>query len=140
MKHVIEIFGKPFAKQRPRMAKTGHVYTPKETVSFERVVGQIASEKIKDPLRGPVKLTVIAFFKIPKSWSKVKKADALKTLYHTSRPDYDNVLKAIADGLNRVAYVDDSQVAKAICVKLWTENDPKTRVIIENLSQEGTDE
>lgn len=116
--------GKPFAKQRPKaavIAGRARVYTPKQTVSFERQVAEIARPVFPAPLEGPVKLRVVAVFQIPKSWTKKKKEDAARDggAFHTQRPDGDNILKAIKDGLNRIAWVDDSQVADVRCVKRW---------------------
>lgn len=114
----LTIPGKPFAKQRARATRMGRVYTPKETVSFERTVGQIAMQHFPAPITGPVRLTVIATFAPPASWSK-KKTAALIWQPHTQRPDLDNCLKAIADGLNRIAWADDGQVAEVVAKKLW---------------------
>lgn len=116
--------GKPFAKQRPKatmVAGRARVYTPKQTVSFERQVAEIARPVFPAPLEGPVKLRVVAVFQIPKSWTKKKKTEAAQNggAFHVQRPDGDNILKAIKDGLNRIAWVDDSQVADVRCVKRW---------------------
>ncbi|WP_108482277.1 RusA family crossover junction endodeoxyribonuclease [Oceaniglobus ichthyenteri] len=113
--------GKPFGKQRARAtARCGfaRMYTPKETVSFERQVGQIALPYFPAPLSGPVKIVVTATFVPAKSWSK-KKTAAFLGRYHTQKPDGDNCLKAVKDGLNRIAWSDDSQVADARVVKVW---------------------
>ena len=110
--------GKPFAKQRARATRMGRVYTPKETVSFERTVGQIAMQHFTAPITGPVRLTIIATFAPPASWSKSKTA-ALIWQPHTQRPDIDNCVKAVADGLNRIAWADDGQVAEIVAKKLW---------------------
>lgn len=110
--------GKPFAKQRPRATRMGRVYTPSETVSFERTVGMIANPHFPKPIDGPVRLTVIATFAPPASWSK-KKASAFLHRPHTQRPDIDNCVKAIADGLNRIAWADDGQVAEIVARKVW---------------------
>lgn len=113
--------GKPFGKQRPKataVAGRARVYTPKETVSFERTVAEIARPSFPAPIEGPVKLRVVAVFEIPKSWTKKRKAEAVNG-FHTQKPDADNVLKAIKDGLNRIAWADDSQVADERCVKRW---------------------
>lgn len=121
-----EIPGKPFAKQRHRSTKRGNSYTPKETVSFERTVGMIAMQHFKAPLEGPVSVQVIAIFEPAKSWSKKKRAAAMGQP-HTQKPDKDNVEKAILDGLNRIAYADDSQVSYGSCGKSWGE---KARTIV----------
>lgn len=110
--------GKPFAKQRPRATRQGRVYTPKETVSFERTVGQIALQHFPQPLTGPVKITVWATFQPAKSWSKKKTAEHLNRP-HTQRPDGDNLIKAILDGLNRIAFEDDAQVYEQTVRKIW---------------------
>ena len=70
-----EIPGKPFAKQRPRATRQGRVYTPKETVSFERTVGQIAAHHFPKPFDGPVSVFIWATFQPPKSWSRKKTGD-----------------------------------------------------------------
>jgi len=113
-----EIPGKPFAKQRPRATREGNVYTPKETVSYERTVGQIAMKRFPQPISGPVKVTIRASFEPPKSWSKKKTEDHLNRP-HTQRPDLDNCAKAILDGLNRIAWADDSQVSEITVSKVW---------------------
>lgn len=124
--------GKPHAKQRARFSRrSGRAFTPKETVSFESVVRQIGLQNFDTPLEGPVKLTVMATFEPAKSWSKKKTAERLNRP-HTQKPDLDNLVKAIKDGLNRVAYADDGQVAVCISQKVWGPS-AKTVVIVEEM-------
>lgn len=115
---VFTIPGKPFAKQRPRATRQGRVYTPKETVSFERTVGQYAMQHFPQPIEGPVSVIVYATFEPAASWSK-KKAAAHLNRPHTQKPDADNVMKAILDGLNRIAFADDAQVSEQVVRKIW---------------------
>lgn len=113
--------GKPFAKQRPKAGTVGgraRVFTPKETRSFERQVAEIARPNFRAPFEGPVRLRIVAVFQIPKSWTKTRQAATIDT-YHTQKPDADNLLKAVKDGLNRIAWADDCQVADERCVKRW---------------------
>ena len=111
--------GKPFAKQRPRFSRrNGRAFTPKQTVSFEQTVGTIAAQHIKDPLQGPVEVTIHATFEMPKSWS-AKKKDRMRGRPHIQRPDLDNVEKAILDGLNRIAFADDEQGWNVVKTKAW---------------------
>ena len=112
------IHGKPFAKQRPRMTRRGITYTPSETVSFENTVRAVAAEKFLEPLEGPVRVIIEAHFETPKSWPKAKTA-ALQGKPHIQRPDIDNIEKAILDGLNRIAFADDSQVCDMRTRKHW---------------------
>ena len=123
---------KPFAKQRPRFSRaTGRTYTPEATVSFERVVGQIAVDHFPEPITGPVRLQVWATFAPAASWSKRKTAEHINRP-HTHKPDADNISKAIKDALNRIAWADDSQVAELVVRKVWGPV-PQTVVTVEAL-------
>lgn len=115
---VFTIPGKPFGKQRPRATRQGRMYTPAETVAFETIVRQIALEHFPEPLVGPVRVIIVATFTPPASWSKRKVADHLHRP-HIQKPDLDNCQKAILDGLNRIAFADDSQVADIAARKVW---------------------
>ncbi|MBR9839919.1 MAG: RusA family crossover junction endodeoxyribonuclease [Rhodobacteraceae bacterium] len=129
--------GKPFAKQRPKAANVAgraRVYTPAETVSFERKVAEIARPDFPVPFEGPVRLRIVAIFPIPKSWTKARKAEALGG-FHIQKPDADNLLKAVKDGLNRIAWGDDCQVADERCVKRWGAR-AETFVRVERLSDD----
>lgn len=115
--------GKPFGKQRPRFSrKSGRAFTPAETVSYERTVGSIAMQHFPATFTGPVKLEVHATFKPADSWSSRKKL-AMVGRPHTQKPDLDNLVKGISDALNRIAFVDDSQIAEVVCSKEWGEVD-----------------
>jgi len=118
MKVTLVIPGKPFAKQRARTTRQGRMYTPAETVSYERQVGQIAAQHFTKPLDGPVRLEVVAVFQPPKSWSK-RKTEEMLHRHHTQKPDLDNCFKAIKDALNRIAWGDDSQVSEMSGRKMW---------------------
>ncbi|WP_068305852.1 RusA family crossover junction endodeoxyribonuclease [Pararhodobacter sp. CCB-MM2] len=129
--------GKPFAKQRPRATAKGgfaRVYTPKETVSFEQQVGAIAAPLFARPIAGPVRLRIIAIFEPAASWPKKKRAAHLHRP-HTQKPDSDNVSKAIKDGLNRIAWADDSQVADLHVTKVWG-NTACTQVWVEAMTDQ----
>jgi Holliday junction resolvase RusA-like endonuclease len=126
-----DVPGKPFAKQRARATRQGRVYTPKETVSFEWQLGQIAMLHFAAPFAGPVRLTIFAVFQPPASWSGSKTAATLGRP-HTQRPDLDNIAKAAKDALNRIAWADDAQVAELVCRKSWGTH-PNTALIVEEI-------
>ena len=48
--------------------------------------------------------------------------------YCDKKPDIDNVMKAILDGLNGMAYSDDSQVVDISCSKCYTELSPRVEI------------
>lgn len=63
--------------------------------------------------RPPVVLEINAYFEIPKSYTKKKRALCEQgDILPTCKPDIDNVVKAVADGLNGVAYKDDSGIVE----------------------------
>jgi Holliday junction resolvase RusA-like endonuclease len=127
--------GKPFGKQRPRAtARGGHarVYTPAQTVSFERQVGAIAAPLFPSPMAGPLRLTVIATFAPADSKSR-RAREAMIGTPHTQRPDTDNCAKAVMDGLNRIAWADDAQVAEIVARKQWG-TDNGTLVVVEAIT------
>ncbi len=109
--------GKPFGKQRPRVVNRGKfstAYTPKETVEYENLVKLYYSQTAHGymfPNDAMLDVRIFAFYEVPKSASKKKKAAMLaQDIRPTKKPDFDNIGKIICDSLNLVAYHDDSAV------------------------------
>lgn len=124
-----EIPGKPVPKARPRVVN-GHAFTPEKTKAYEQLVAT-QYRAAGGTLHGnPVAVTIAVWYEMPKSWPKRKKLDQ-KGLPHASKPDLDNVIKSILDGLNGVAWEDDAQVYKIHAVKHWYDGEPMTIVIVE---------
>lgn len=117
------VLGKPQGKARPRFSrKSGTVYTPKSTGEYERMIslGYLEAKGKKFPSDCYVSITVKAFFSVPKSWKKaVKNAAVDGYIKPTRKPDIDNIIKAVMDGLNGVAYEDDKQVVEVKGEKLY---------------------
>lgn len=125
--------GNPVGKARPRMTRSGHAYTPDKTVSYENLVKMCFIEKYTDwvPVSGEAILRLNAYYPIPKSASKKKKIDmVIGEIRPTKKPDLDNVMKAIADALNGIAYVDDSQIVTAE-VRKYYDDTPRVEVVID---------
>lgn len=126
---------RPKAKERPR--HTGHVtYTPKATRDFEKAVRLCyQAQNGGPPTDKPVILTIGFNFAIPKSVSSiVLKRLMLGTTPYSSRPDLDNIEKAIMDALNGIAYADDALIVGKVTLKrFWTEN--SVEVIIEEMEE-----
>ena len=103
--------GPPVGKGRPRMA-AGRMYTPAKTASYESLVAYAAAVAMKGrPLfEGACSCTLDIVLPIPASWSRKKQAQALEGgLYPTTKPDKDNVIKAVYDAMNGVVWRDDVQ-------------------------------
>jgi len=115
--------GEPKAKARARWAKFG-MYNPKESVDYENRIRLFFTEQNKDaaPIEGPVAMTILAYFSIPKSASKKTQAAMIEhRISPTKRPDADNIIKSFADSLNGLAYKDDSQICAVMCKKVYDE-------------------
>lgn len=108
-----EVPGEPVGKARPRFTRKGHAYTPKKTSDYEREVRNSFRIAYPDhePFTGAVTMGVEAVFGVPKSWPKWKREAALRgEIPHISKPDYTNVCKSIEDGIEGLAYINDSQI------------------------------
>lgn len=67
----------------------------------------------RQPIAGPLRMSLFVRMAVPKSWTKRQREDALSgCLRPTSKPDLSNVIKAIEDGLNGVCYLDDAQIVR----------------------------
>ena len=133
----IIIPGKIKGKARPKFFRRGNfvgTYTPEATVSYENLIKTIYYEKYGNtsPLSGPVKVTIIAYFEIPKSFSKQKRLDAEnERLFPTKKPDWDNIGKVVCDSLNKIAYDDDAQIVESHLFKVYNREE-RLKVIIES--------
>lgn len=113
-RYSLEINTRPIPKARPRLSKFA-VYTPKKTADYEKLIAYEWKRRYKSLiLKGAVKLDLLFCF---------KKAKSCKKDYHTQRPDIDNLEKAILDGLNKTAFVDDCQVVEMKSQKVFSDVD-----------------
>lgn len=126
--------GEPKSKARHRTSKKGFNYTPKETVDYENWVKQcFVIEHGQTMLEGQIKATIKAYFGIPKSYSKKKRAAIEEgSLRPTKKPDSDNLAKSILDSLNGIAYKDDSAVVTLQVDKFFA-NEPRVEVTLEEI-------
>ncbi len=130
MRYEFTIPGEPVGKGRPRFGN-GRTYTPAKTANFENLVRVAFSNAYPDavPAESPISLIVRAYFPIPKSFSKKKRLlAACDDLAKTSRPDIDNIVKAVCDGLNEVAWKDDAQIYELEAWKGYGEA-PRTEIV-----------
>jgi crossover junction endodeoxyribonuclease RusA len=105
MKHTVTIKTKPKVKQRPRMTRRGRAYTPKQTLEFESI--------IREAWNGPqfesfVSVDIVLY----KDKIKITITEESPEKKSSLRGDIDNYAKAILDGLNKAAYLDDRQIVK----------------------------
>lgn len=110
--------GQPVGKGRPRIGKVGQharMFTPAKTVSYEGLVAHEAHLAMGglSLFEGACAVVLDIVCQVPASWSNRKQADALAGRIHpTTKPDIDNVEKAIFDACNGVVWKDDVQVVR----------------------------
>lgn len=106
----------PVPKARPRMTRSGHAYTPDKTAIYEKLLASSWSGGI---IKGKYLMASMRFgMPIPKSWSKDRQRLSVGKL-HTSKPDLDNLVKAVLDALNGIAYADDAAIAAVMAEKIY---------------------
>ena len=134
MKQVVFIVkGDPKGKSRPRFTRSGRVYTPAETEHYEQLVAWSYSNSAKGyKFTSPVMVTIKAYHKPPKKSKKVVKDMLNGHILPTKKPDADNIAKIILDGLNHIAWDDDTQVVDLMVVKRY-DIEPWVAVVIEEI-------
>lgn len=119
----------PVAKGRPRLSKWG-TYTPKKTADYEAYVQEMWMQQHgnKQPSQKPLQADITFEFEPPKSYAKTMRKRCIDEIWHVKKPDADNLIKAVTDALNGLAYVDDSQIVYMVVQKRYGE---KARTVIE---------
>ena len=128
--------GEPVGKGRPRFSRaTGHTFTPEKTARFEERLAWAAQSVMerRPLLDGPLMMEISAFFSIPAS-KPAKWKDNAKTggIRPVKKPDIDNIVKGVADALNKVVYVDDTQIV-TICAAKYYSDRPRIEITIKEV-------
>jgi Holliday junction resolvase RusA-like endonuclease len=127
-----EVKGDPVPKARARTVRKGGrtwSFTPKKVAEWERRLREEAQKHFPEPMEGPVSLTIGFYLSRPRSRRLEN--------YCQTTPDLDNLEKAVLDGLNGVAYVDDRYVVVKSAAKLYVRgDDPKVQVVVTSLSNQ----
>ena len=111
------ILGAPRGKGRPRITRSGHVYTPPKTRSWESDAASIfrAAWGRPESLTGPLEVEV-------KAVKSRRKGDRIPGRFlRTVKPDVDNVVKAALDALQKSEVIkDDAHVSIVHAISLHT--------------------
>ena len=116
------------AQKRHRFAR-GFVYDPSakdKKIAYKEIKEQFTGEPYTDALR----ITFTFNIKRPKShWNKYSLKPSAP-IYHTKRPDIDNYVKFYMDCMNKVVYLDDSQVIELSAKKIYNDKESFTEIVI----------
>jgi len=150
MNYKFTVKGEPVGKGRPRVTRGGHVFTPKKTVNYQKLI--VSKYNGPDFEKKPLEVKIKAYYMHTKTTKLRKKelkllleenninSDGLKRdlwkkvcdnqlIPATVKPDVDNVSKSILDALNDVAYNDDSQVIK-LSIEKHRSDEPRVEIEI----------
>ena len=123
--------GTPCAEQSVRFTKTGRTYQPADVLAYRDKIGWYARQAAPGVMFDTaVAVDVVANFLIPRSWSKKRQASAFA---HAQRPDVDNLIKALADGLKGVLIRDDALISSLLIEKRWSPNEEGLSVSIQSI-------
>lgn len=129
----IIIPGEPQAKQSARFrnvkSKTGGKdfimsYQKKSVTDSAENIAKTALSQLPDGFK-PYDCAIVALvtFVFPplSSWNKATKLlfESGKPIFKTTKPDVDNCLKNIFDGLNGIVFVDDSRISRVVSEKIY---------------------
>jgi len=131
------VAGVPTAQPRAKARAFGgfaQVYNPKTADHWKQSVRNAALEvwPTFEPWQGPLRVDLTFYFPRPKAHfrSNGAKKDAAPR-WHTSKPDRDNLDKAVLDALTNLAiWADDKQVCCGQIKKLYADNSPGCEVTI----------
>lgn len=117
------------------MTRQGVAFTPAKTRKWETTCRLIAQQRMqqREPIAGPVRVTVVAQFLPSASWPAWKREAAARGfIAPTGRPDVENISKAACDALNSVVYGDDSQIVELVARKAYSAK-PRVTVLVQPL-------
>ena len=106
------------------MRATGRPYTDAQTASYENLVKMAAVTALagREPLNAALQLVMLV--RVAPTASTSRKGRELMLAGHirpAKKPDLDNVLKAVLDGCNKVAFTDDALVVGFSVSKVYAE-------------------
>lgn len=124
--------GKPRGKERPRFdSRYNRTYTPKKTKDYEELVRWCYRAKCKGiKLYGEITANIAAYYPIAKSTKKADKEAMLAgKIRPVTKPDADNIIKAVLDALNGLAYDDDARIV-SVTAKKYYSTEPRVEVAL----------
>ena len=120
----------PVAWQRPRVSKQGGFYTAGKVSEYKRAIQLAWNDKYGDApvMDGPIRMTVM--FVLPRPKAMMWKTKPTPSIFHTKRPDLDNLEKGVMDALQGLAFRDDSQICSKVATKYIAGKDDQPMIQI----------
>lgn len=113
----------PKAKQSFKYAKNGIKYQSKDVVMFENNMKAVTISQLSKNfkvIKSPVHITYRFYYEFPKRTPK-RIVNSNNVCYKYTRPDIDNLQKAVNDALKNTVICDDSIIVSSEAIKLYSE-------------------
>lgn len=123
--------GEPKAQGRPRFSTFGgfpRAIDPKESRDFKSRVAYFGQNANFYEADSGLRVRVDFYLKRPKN--RQKKSDSVDPIRCFKKPDLDNLVKAIFDGLKGVCFRDDGQVGELHAQKFYHEINGQPRTVV----------
>ena len=131
----LSILGEPKAQKRHRHVRMGNFVRQYDPSASDKgdFLSIVQYNAPKEPFAVPVAIAIRFYFTRPKSHFKTgKNSHVMKDtapLWHTSKPDVDNMAKFLMDSLNKIYCKDDSNIADCWIIKQYDDK-PRTEIEI----------
>jgi len=122
----------PVPKLRPRVVRQGgfpRAFTPQKTLDFEATVKIAALAAGMVPCLGPIVIRAEFYHRLPKA--KERKRRPIGEQPKPTKPDLDNLLKSLLDGMEGVCFDHDSAVVRINAGKWWAAQGDEPRIDVE---------
>lgn len=132
----IEIPGVIQPQERPRFSRRGKgvvTHDAPKSRDFKDFVKLVAwQNKPSELITEPIKLKADIYLMPPKKYQTGPKRALIASgeLRPTTKPDLDNLIKGIKDGMSKVIWHDDAQIVEMTVCKYYSEQ-PRAEVTIE---------
>lgn len=136
MGECVRIDIEPVPKGRPRFHVQGRrviTFTPQKTHMFEQTIAFEYAQKCKEVFdrKTPIDVSIVFGLPIPKTTTKTRRREMESgQMRHIKKPDVDNLVKAVLDALNGIAYEDDAQIVSIVASKKYSA-EPFVEIYIE---------
>lgn len=131
----LSILGEPKAQKRHRHVRMGNFVRQYDPSASDKgdFLSIVQYNAPKEPFAVPLAIAIRFYFTRPKSHFKTgKNSHVMKDtapLWHTSKPDVDNMAKFLMDSLNKIYWKDDSYIADCLIIKQYDDK-PRTEIDI----------
>ena len=145
MNRAFTYFGSVRGQGRPRtrlMGRTAVIYKADIDREYEQMIAWAYQMKHgnEEPIQGAFGIQIKAVLEPPKSASKKRQAQMLQGyIKPTTKPDTDNVVKAVLDALNGIAFEDDKNCISINGIKMYGDEE-RIEVVLTYCGEEGANE